>query len=139
MLRKALLLVIGVIFVFSLNGCATTGKNKDLEIQGLRNRVLALETQLREKDDELTTLKEIAPKSEDTALSMVKSETPDAKQIQAALKNAGYYLGPVDGKLGKGTRKAVRKFQEANNLPVDGKVGKNTWAALKGYLDKKVK
>jgi peptidoglycan hydrolase-like protein with peptidoglycan-binding domain len=63
----------------------------------------------------------------------------DVKDIQTALKNAGYFKGEADGKMGKKTRLAVRAFQKANNLTPDGKVGKNTWVVLKEYLDKKVK
>jgi len=134
-----------VVFVFSLSGCATMRKNNDLEIQGLRNKTLALEAQLKEKDDELNSLKEAAPlkSSEDVNLNTGKdSETKqqaNPKQIQTALKNAGYYQGTVDGKMGKKTRKAVRAFQKANNLPADGRVGKNTWEVLKDYLEKKTK
>lgn len=119
-------------------------KNNDLEIQGLRNRVSALETQLKEKDDEINSLKETSVKgSEEVSANAGKvvetKQQADPKQIQTALKNAGYYQGTVDGKMGKKTRKAVREFQKANNLPVDGKVGKKTWMALKEYLEKKVK
>lgn len=143
MVKKVLLLGLAVVFVFSLSGCATMRKNDDLEIQGLRNKVLALETQLREKDDEINSLKESTVKSNEeinvSAAKVVEVKQPDGKQIQIALKNAGYFEGVIDGKMGKNTRKAIREFQKANNLPVDGKVGKKTWTALKDYLEKKVK
>ncbi len=143
MAKKVLLLGLAAVFVFSLSGCTTMHKNDALEIQGLRNKVSALEAQLKEKDDELNSLKETSLKgSEDVnaeARAGEAKQQADPKQIQTALKNAGFYQGTVDGKMGKKTRKAVREFQKANNLPVDGKVGKNTWIALKGYLEKKVK
>lgn len=142
--KKVLLLGVAAVFVFSLSGCATMRKNNDLEVQGLRNKVLALETQLKEKDDEINSLKETPVKSsEDVNANAGKDveakQQADPKQIQTALKNAGYYQGVVDGKMGKKTRKAVRAFQKANNLPADGKVGKNTWVLLKDYLEKKAK
>lgn len=59
---------------------------------------------------------------------------PSTKQIQRALKNAGYYTGNVDGKIGPKTKKAIREFQKANALAADGKVGPKTWAALSKYL-----
>jgi len=62
---------------------------------------------------------------------------PSALEIQTALKNAGYYEGSVDGKIGPQTKKAVEDFQKANGLKVDGKVGPMTWSALGKYLTPK--
>ena len=126
--------------VFSLNGCSKTRKNKDLEIQGLRNQVSALESQGTIKDEGVSSVSEssLSANQAPEKISDTKQH-PSAKQIQAALKNAGYYQGAIDGKMGKVTREAIRSFQKANNLSVDGKVGKKTWAALKDSLEKKVK
>ncbi|MDD5236078.1 MAG: peptidoglycan-binding domain-containing protein [Candidatus Omnitrophica bacterium] len=60
---------------------------------------------------------------------------PANKDIQAALKNAGFYAGEVDGKIGPKSKKAIEEFQKANNLKADGKVGPRTWAALSAYLN----
>ena len=60
---------------------------------------------------------------------------PTTKQIQIALKNAGFYTGMADGKKGPLTNKAIDDFQKANDLPVDGKVGPKTWAVLGKYLN----
>jgi murein L,D-transpeptidase YcbB/YkuD len=60
---------------------------------------------------------------------------PTPIQIQTALKNAGFYLGGIDGKIGPLTRKAIEDFQKANNLKVDGKVGPKTWAVLEKSLN----
>ncbi|MGE5309420.1 MAG: peptidoglycan-binding domain-containing protein [Deltaproteobacteria bacterium] len=59
---------------------------------------------------------------------------PTAKEIQLALKNAGFYSGNVDGKLGPMSKKAIEDFQKANGLNADGKVGPKTWAALSTHL-----
>lgn len=59
---------------------------------------------------------------------------PSASEIQTALKNAGYYTGTIDGKVGPLTRKATEDFQKANGLEGDGKVGTKTWAILSAYL-----
>ena len=56
------------------------------------------------------------------------------KQIQTALKNAGYDPGIIDGKLGSKTRKAIRYFQKAGGLDINGKIDKKTWLKLKKYL-----
>ena len=142
MARKLMWAGLTVAGIFVLNGCAMMNKNDALSNQGLRNKISALEMQLKEKDDEINSLKETSVKSNEE-LNLNKTgevnQQADPKQIQSALKNAGYYQGAVDGKLGKKTRRAVRAFQRANNLPVDGKVGKNTWDVLKEYLDKKAK
>ncbi len=60
---------------------------------------------------------------------------PSARDIQTALKNAGYYTGSIDGKLGPKSMKAVEEFQRASGLTADGKVGPKTWLALGKYLN----
>ena len=56
------------------------------------------------------------------------------KEIQLALKRAGYYTGRIDGHIGPRTKKAVRAFQSANGLRADGIVGTQTWDKLQTYL-----
>lgn len=56
------------------------------------------------------------------------------KQIQKALKNAGFYQGPIDGVIGKQTRRAIKEFQEANDLKADGIAGSKTCEKLTAYL-----
>ncbi len=60
---------------------------------------------------------------------------PSAKEIQTALKNSGFYVGSVDGKLGPKSKSAIEAFQKANGLTADGKVGPKTWTALSRYLN----
>lgn len=146
MARKMFLAVIAVVLMFSLNGCATFGKKKDLEIQGLKSQVSALEAQLQNKDQEIIGLREDLDRAMQERIVPVKEKViieaksrPNAKQIQVALRNAGYSPGKIDGRMGKQTREAIRSFQRANNLVVDGKVGKKTWEALRCYLEKKTK
>ena len=57
------------------------------------------------------------------------------QQIQTALKNAGFYSGAIDGKIGHGSKRAIEAFQKQNNLKIDGKVGPKTWAVLQPYLN----
>ena len=56
------------------------------------------------------------------------------KDIQFALKNAGFYNGPIDGKIGKNTKKSIREFQKANDLKADGVVSPKTRDLLLQYL-----
>jgi len=60
---------------------------------------------------------------------------PTGIEIQTALKNANFYTGTVDGKIGSMTKKAIEAFQKANNLKADGKVGPKTWGLLSKYLN----
>lgn len=55
--------------------------------------------------------------------------------IQRALAEAGFYMGPIDGIVGRKTRAAIRAFQEQNGLAVDGKCGPRTWEKLQPYLE----
>ena len=59
---------------------------------------------------------------------------PTAKEIQTALKNAGYDPGSVDGKIGPRTRQAIKDFQKSKGLVPDGVVGPKTWASLSKHL-----
>ena len=59
------------------------------------------------------------------------------RDIQRALKRAGYYTGHIDGAIGPRTKKAVRAFQKANGIKPDGIVGQQTWAKLQEYLSAK--
>jgi len=59
---------------------------------------------------------------------------PTAKEIQAALKNAGFDPGSMDGKIGARTRQAIKDFQKSKGLVPDGVVGPKTWTSLGKYL-----
>ena len=73
-----------------------------------------------------------APAAE--ALPATAGEIGGPIPIQTALANAGYYAGPIDGKVGPMTQQAIKDFQAAQGLTADGKVGTRTWAALKPFL-----
>ena len=60
---------------------------------------------------------------------------PSTREIQQALKNAGFYQGAIDGKMGPLTRQAIKEFQRVHGLTDDGIVGKQTWAKLSAYQD----
>ncbi|HRZ15029.1 MAG TPA: peptidoglycan-binding domain-containing protein [Candidatus Omnitrophota bacterium] len=139
-MRKFGLLLLVCVMGFSLAGCSK--KSEPLE-----------EMQQPMSPDDLNRIKNATTTSEQGATMPVASQTeqsvtdvsleplppsgpykPSAKEIQAALKNAGYYTGTVDGKIGPMTKRAIEEFQRANNLQADGKVGPKTWAALSAYL-----
>ena len=77
-----------------------------------------------------TASPEIAPKQ-----VMVSQDQQDRnKDIQKALKSAGFYTGAIDGKIGPKTKEAIKAFQKSQGLVVDGRVGPKTWAELGKYL-----
>jgi hypothetical protein len=51
--------------------------------------------------------------------------------IQRALAREGYYDGPIDGRLGNATRKALRSFQRARGLEVTGNINGAVIQALR--------
>ena len=61
-------------------------------------------------------------------------EKINTKKVQAALKNAGFNPGFIDGKLGPKTKRSIREFQKSKGLTQDGSIGFETWKELKEYL-----
>lgn len=51
-------------------------------------------------------------------------------QIQNALKSFGYASGVIDGRLGKNTREAIKKFQIAKTIAPTGKIDSRTYFEL---------
>jgi Putative peptidoglycan binding domain len=43
-------------------------------------------------------------------------------QVQRRLASDGYYSGPIDGVIGRGTRRAIRAYERDHGLPVDGAI-----------------
>ena len=60
---------------------------------------------------------------------------PATHEVQQALKNAGFYQGPVDGKMGALTKEAIKEFQRVHGLKDDGVAGRQTWAKLRAYAN----
>jgi murein L,D-transpeptidase YcbB/YkuD len=60
--------------------------------------------------------------------------TKRVKQVQRALKQAGFDPGPIDGLIGHRTHAALIEFQKAHGLESDGVLGVKTWEALRAYL-----
>ena len=65
------------------------------------------------------------------SLKKNSKETGYITLLQTNLKNRGYYDGPVDGKYGDNTEKAVMEFQKDLGKPISGTVGPKTWEQLK--------
>ena len=65
-----------------------------------------------------------------------KSRSRWVNYLQISLICFGYNIGPygTDGIFGDSTEAAVIQFQRDNNLTQDGKVGKGTWKAIKNKI-----
>lgn len=157
MLGIRILLIGGLAMM--LTGCVTTQNKSSMD--QLQIRVVDLEKKLEERDSEIVDLKyqvkdlssrvedqpassyeePAAVKSPASSIEAVSSSdnkiikvSASVSDVQRALKNAGFYKGSIDGKIGQQTKKAVESFQRQHNLTADGIVGRRTWEELKVYL-----
>ena len=73
----------------------------------------------------------------DVAWTLLKRSArgSDVGELQAGLKQLGFYKGRIDDDFGPVTERAVRAFQEAQDLTVDGKAGRATRTTLFRLLE----
>jgi peptidoglycan hydrolase-like protein with peptidoglycan-binding domain len=64
--------------------------------------------------------------SSGTASSAATPKANRIMKVQQALKNDGFYSGPVDGVPSQSTRHAIRSFQQAKHLEVTGRIDDRT-------------
>jgi peptidoglycan hydrolase-like protein with peptidoglycan-binding domain len=153
---RFLTLLLVAVAAFSVVGCAGN-KKLEKEVEALRMQVNTLSSdvsQLDAQQKELDASLKAQPadtgaasfdESASVGAAPMKGSfgsniyrtpsgfTLQTTTLQRALKNAGYYTGPVDGKAGAGTKDAIRRFQSDNGLTADGVCGRATWAKLKSY------
>ena len=122
----------GLVF---LAGCATArpgAGSLETRVQSLENRMQVVEADVQSG----------APRSSEATTGnvgsggekMADAQNMTKKDIQKALKTAGYYDGVVDGKIGAKTRSAIKAFQNDNGLKADGIPGRQTKEKLLKYL-----
>lgn len=70
-------------------------------------------------------------------LRYYSSTLEGVKKLQQALENSGFDPGPIDGKIGSRTRKAIMDFQYAKGLSGNGTIDSKTLEALTKYFTKK--
>ena len=126
-----------------LGGCATTqGKQTSVDpsmagqLQTLQNEIQVKDQQIQDLQSQLDQAKQPQGTVSANFNSSSKSDAirvrgVSAQDVQNALVHVGLDPGPVDGKIGKKTKEAIREFQRRNNLKADGVVGERTWSYLK--------
>ncbi|MFA4933871.1 MAG: peptidoglycan-binding domain-containing protein [Candidatus Omnitrophota bacterium] len=125
-------MILSVFVVLALSGC-TTGPKKQLAQSQPVVSDKSQELYSRDYDNNDTW----STSSYEKSVKQSKSETSlrlSPKQIQRALKKAGFYKGEIDGKIGPKTRAAIIKFQKSCGLRDDGIVGKKTSVELNKFL-----
>ena len=140
------------VIAFLLGGCARLG--------GSRQELARLQSHLNLLDERVTQLERtgtsggglsgdsLLPAPSDSGMTFAEpkhptpakpgassSAKPSSREVQQALKNAGFYQGTVDGKSGPQTKEAIKEFQRVHGLTDDGVAGRQTWAKLKAYSD----
>jgi murein L,D-transpeptidase YcbB/YkuD len=151
--RKSLAFVVfAITALFLVSGCSTVPKKVKEEISGLKTKVDTLESRVETVESKQVEVEKVATeqaqsledikaekqrvisKSNIGILPREGSSRDRTKDIQTALKNAGFYDGKIDGIKGEQTKKAIKAFQKANGLRDDGVIGPKTWELLSGYL-----
>jgi len=128
--------------VFLIAGLCVTGcsMNSDEKVGALEKRVDAITGRMDAVEGRIDAVEQKQVQIEETARQKIE---PPAKvtdivmsemDIQTALKNAGFYDGPIDGKIGPNTIKAITDFQAANGLEADGIIGAKTKSMLGKHL-----
>ena len=149
-----MVLALIILSTFTMSGCSSAQKKLSEDVKGIKTKVDTLETRVEGVETKQSEVERLAmeqsQRSEELKADRAAKASPgrsnvgikdrgsrknkgQIKEIQACLKNAGFYKGEVDGVKGRKTRSAIKKFQSANGLTADGVVGKRTWEALSKY------
>src|SRR3989338_3367790 len=125
----------GLALCLALTGCSRSSKSakaKPNEISEIKAQLSVIETKL-DSVMEKQEMGILEPRSAGSQGAYPAANLSN-KQVQKALKLAGYDPGVIDGRLGQKTRKAIKEFQRANGLKTDGVAGRETQAHLRDYL-----
>ena len=141
-MKKFLVLLAASMFMFGIFGCAKKQAEEaqepmTMEAMSTVNVANPSGTEVKSKAPAVQVAQPAVSVTEAAKLEPLPPAgpfKPSPIDIQTALKNAGFYSGVVDGKIGPKTKKAIEAFQKANNLKADGKIGPKTWDLLKTHL-----
>ncbi len=137
-----------MIAMFVVSGCATT-RPKKVDAQDPNAQVATLQSELAAKDQQIqdlqyqldnaqsplpsTNFSSGSSSGSSDKYNLLRVSGVSGTDVQKALKRAGYDPGPVDGRLGKKTKSAIKAFQRKQGLTADGIIGEKTWSALRAY------
>ena len=141
-------ILVGIIFCFVITGCKKRQAKSPFD-SGLPEDNSTITITSGEEVSEPMVLEQgkngiqTMPTQATTATTIKTTEeavssgfvAPSPEQIQTALRNAGYYQGSIDGKIGPKSKEAILDFQKNSGLTPDGKIGPKTWEKLKTHLD----
>lgn len=136
-MRKYLLIILIVVFSIYMFGCGKKEAGIEESQESMSMEVLSVPGMNAAPAAKAPEVTQAAPvlQAQLGPLPPAGPYKPTKQEIQIALKNAGFYSGEIDGKIGPMSKKAIEDFQKANNLQADGKVGLTTWNALSKYLN----
>ncbi len=133
-----------LIAALSVAGCATTrarkpdAKDAAAQVETLQSELAAKDQQIQDLQYQLDSYQQSIPSSgnyssgSSSKSAVIKVAGVTVKDVQKALSRAGFDPGPIDGRVGRKTKAAIKDFQRRNNLKADGIVGERTWARLNG-------
>ncbi|MDD5116506.1 MAG: peptidoglycan-binding protein [Candidatus Omnitrophica bacterium] len=136
-MKRLLVFALAALAFAALSGCSKHNELDELEPVTLESLGVPAQPQAMTQDTVVpaVSVTEPAVSKELMPLPPQGPYKPTDIEIQTALKNAGFYAGNIDGKIGPKSKKAIEDFQSANGLKVDGKVGPQTWGVLAKYLN----
>lgn len=140
MYRIFLITMMIISFLF-ISGCA-----REERVAALETRIVDMESKMSYLESKVDSVdqKQVAAEERYDKFFRQKEQLANAQQaksmtiqeLQKALRNAGFYVGSIDGKMGPSTLNAIKEFQKANGLKADGVAGTKTKNLLIGYLAK---
>lgn len=138
-MKKLLGLVVVALVLAGLSGCGKKQEAEELqpitmESLSMPSSPAVVAADLKAQETKALAVPAVAQTKEVVPVPPQGPYKPTGMEIQTALKNAGFYAGSIDGKIGPKSKKAIEDFQTANGLKADGKVGPKTWEALSKHL-----
>ena len=139
--RNFLKMVVFSLVPLFLGGCATTRPRS--VAPDANSQITTMQSQLQARDQEIQDLRSqldsqqlsltnnFASTGSSDKHNILRVPGVETVEVQRALLRAGFDPGPLDGRLGKKTRSAVKAFQKKNHLTADGVIGEKTWTALR--------
>ncbi|MDD5128947.1 MAG: peptidoglycan-binding domain-containing protein [Candidatus Omnitrophica bacterium] len=136
-MKRFVIFASAVLMFAALSGCSKQQEAEDLQPVTLESLGASSQAQVMPQDVSTPAVAVPAPVASKELMPLPPQGPykPTDIEIQTALKNAGFYSGSIDGKIGPKSKKAIEDFQSANGLKADGKVGAKTWEALGKYLN----